>query len=108
MQSQWTAESAGGCANFPSWRTNPQFLVRSKRAKVFVLLSIPKEQVQQADFRSIGFYVLKLEDDSRVATLEPESLLKKAPFRKSHEGTPLQRFDRFDCRSQADRVLVGV
>jgi hypothetical protein len=59
-QSQWTSTTAGGCVNYASWRKNPQFLLRAS-GKVFVLLSIPKDQSKAANFKSLGFYVVKLE-----------------------------------------------
>ena len=42
VEDEWTDQTAGGCFNFPSWRTNPQFeLQTAEKTHAYFLLMQP-------------------------------------------------------------------
>jgi hypothetical protein len=52
-QGTWKGRTAGGCFNFPTWRNNPQYILKtSEKGKVTIELT-------QNEDNHIGFYVMK-------------------------------------------------
>jgi hypothetical protein len=61
VSGQWTAETAGGCRNHPSWNTNPQYQLVSKQdTTVFVSLKLRNRRVARVsgDYPAHGVLVL--------------------------------------------------
>lgn len=49
IEGQWTAESAGGCRNHPSWSTNPQYQVLCKKdSTAFISLKLRNRRVARS------------------------------------------------------------
>lgn len=60
-KSEWRGESAGGCANTPMWRHNPQFRLSPSKSG-WVHITVEQEQVPGRELTHIGFSVVKLSD----------------------------------------------
>ena len=77
---EWSEESAGGRISAGAWRKNPQYLLSTlDDSQLFICLSTKEEQ-------NLGFYITRANDRKRkIYTLDDESIIKKAPFRKSSE-----------------------
>jgi hypothetical protein len=56
LQGEWKGKSAGGCLNHPTWRFNPQFVVKITKP---VKLRIQLEQNPGNRIQFIGFYIIK-------------------------------------------------
>lgn len=60
---EWTNELSGGMHDLPSWRQNPQYMIKvTQPTKIFVVLSQPHHN-KYAPLNSISFHVVKNEDD---------------------------------------------
>jgi hypothetical protein len=56
IKGEWNRRTAGGCRNHPTCMSNPQFLIRTRKATlVTILVSIPYKE----GFDAIGFYILQ-------------------------------------------------
>jgi hypothetical protein len=55
LRSSWTAENSGGCKNYPTWKTNPSFIIDkiATTMDIVVVISQPDNQT----VLPIGFYV---------------------------------------------------
>lgn len=61
LEGAWTNETSGGCLNYPTWKSNPHFLLTvSKPTKAIVMVAqdIEKES-DSVSLNSIGFYITK-------------------------------------------------
>jgi len=90
LDGEWTADSAGGCFNFPSWRTNPQYeLVVGKETNAFFILMQPDPRMDKGKLivkgegdeggpkydHKIGMYVMKgHEQFSRKVIFDSEEI----------------------------------
>lgn len=62
VEGEWKGNTSGGCLNFPSWRSNPQFLVNVQQAGT---VRIELEQPHRDPLHFIGFYVVNMDDHGR-------------------------------------------
>ena len=60
----WTSANAGGCRNFPSWATNPQFLLKANKSSPVVIILSQDATDDPAAFLPIGFYVINKDGDN--------------------------------------------
>jgi len=89
--SEWGEGEAGGCVNYSTWRTNPQFfLIMDKKAKISVTL-----EQHSPVLKSIGFYLTK-GNGSQVVILAPEDLVVKSNFHKQRTVTVECVLDKSD------------
>jgi len=64
FKGSWKGRTAGGCFNYPTWRNNPQYLLKtSEKGKVVLELT-------QNEDNHIGFYVLKADGKIRFFPVE--------------------------------------
>jgi len=77
-ESEWTAKTGGGCANYKTWKLNPQLLMRvHKKSHITISLNQPDSRLQfqtgelgKADFDSLYGCSSGYEDDIGFAVFQ--------------------------------------
>jgi hypothetical protein len=82
IQGAWTQQTAGGCLNHTTWRSNPQYQLKAD-GRVTVRLSLPFNRAalntSDAERATIGFYLLK-SDGSRQVEVTKDNFVSKVTF----------------------------
>eukprot|EP01122_Echinamoeba_exundans_P012765 TRINITY_DN5421_c0_g1_i1.p1 TRINITY_DN5421_c0_g1~~TRINITY_DN5421_c0_g1_i1.p1 ORF type:complete len:1244 (+),score=206.12 TRINITY_DN5421_c0_g1_i1:107-3838(+) len=78
----WSAETAGGCLNSPSWIKNPKFLLRVKKAchATLVLTRSKDSKSSSAEVPFLGFYVFKGDQASASSLRKSDVVCKTKNF----------------------------
>eukprot|EP01062_Namystynia_karyoxenos_P069323 TRINITY_DN64837_c0_g1_i1.p1 TRINITY_DN64837_c0_g1~~TRINITY_DN64837_c0_g1_i1.p1 ORF type:complete len:1591 (+),score=580.01 TRINITY_DN64837_c0_g1_i1:76-4848(+) len=90
LRGSWGAATAGGCCRYASWRSNPQFLLRTRaagRVPTKVLISLSKgRDLEDNDERVIGFYLLRGDSGGRRKIfMADEDFAGEGPFQQASE-----------------------
>lgn len=125
VQSSWDAESAGGCFNFPSWRSNPQWEIRtSAETHAIFLLMQPDPRTIQGPCEGggaeggpqykhkIGMYVMKGSEQYRRKVLfdseeiEGDDVVDSTPYIQYREVQCNTMDEESESRLKADERFV--
>lgn len=87
VSGQWIkGVSSGGCPNYATWRSNPQFLLEVTAPKT--QLTIALEQAQLADLPAIGLYVFKTRpSEVKFPSLDAQDKVASTSFSPAPQGT---------------------
>lgn len=84
---QWVkGKTAGGCRNYKSWLSNPQFFMRLRARSEVVIILCQQQGTENLD-NSIGFYIIQTKDVGVVNNARKEDIVQKSIFRKDEEVT---------------------
>lgn len=84
QKSEWKDKSAGGCPQFPTFLSNPQFVLKADEPTHAVILLSQTERLEEFD--SIGFYIFETKSVKKIASVTQKDLLAKAEFSRSSEA----------------------
>eukprot|EP01129_Flabellula_baltica_P016956 TRINITY_DN9254_c0_g1_i1.p1 TRINITY_DN9254_c0_g1~~TRINITY_DN9254_c0_g1_i1.p1 ORF type:complete len:998 (+),score=248.60 TRINITY_DN9254_c0_g1_i1:24-2996(+) len=85
FKSEWTEQNAGGCMNFPTFSTNPQYLIRSEKdTQVFASILQPCHRYRRATtvkYEPVGIAIAekKIDDLFRQEAVNATSFLSNYP-----------------------------
>lgn len=84
IRGAWTDRTAGGSATYPSWRQNPQFLLRvHKQSDVHLYLT---QSMTSSTIEHLGWYIVRSDDSRHVMRLAQTRLMNNdLKFRKRME-----------------------
>eukprot|EP01065_Artemidia_motanka_P031427 TRINITY_DN3779_c0_g1_i1.p1 TRINITY_DN3779_c0_g1~~TRINITY_DN3779_c0_g1_i1.p1 ORF type:complete len:1589 (+),score=470.00 TRINITY_DN3779_c0_g1_i1:64-4830(+) len=90
IEGNWSAATSGGCKRHASWRSNPQYLLKTRvsgraATKVCIFLSKSIDE-EDEDERSIGFYLLRGDSGGRRKIfMTTEDFAGESAFRQTNE-----------------------
>eukprot|EP01113_Clastostelium_recurvatum_P035007 TRINITY_DN4820_c0_g1_i7.p1 TRINITY_DN4820_c0_g1~~TRINITY_DN4820_c0_g1_i7.p1 ORF type:complete len:702 (-),score=94.14 TRINITY_DN4820_c0_g1_i7:79-2184(-) len=93
VESEWDAQSAGGCANHATWRNNRQFSITlEKQTELSILLTQPDVRSRRELFKKryyhIGLYIIKCTNPThKVLDMPTEDVIWGHKFFESREVT---------------------
>ncbi|PRP85427.1 hypothetical protein PROFUN_06973 [Planoprotostelium fungivorum] len=97
FEDEWTMQTAGGSANFPSWKNGPQFGFELTRpTKVIISLSQKDARLEGSrDINyDIGFILLFAQDrKSRISQIKPNDVVGTTPFTSTREVSKKFKLD---------------
>jgi len=74
-QGQWVqGKTAGGCRNYKSWLSNPQFFMRFREKSEVVVILCQHTKSETVD-NSIGFYILRARGLTYIFVSPSQSLV---------------------------------
>ena len=84
IRGSWTDRTAGGSATYPSWRQNPQFLLRvQKQSDVHLYLT---QNMTNSQIEHLGWYIVRSDDGRHIMRLSQTRLMNNdLKFRKRME-----------------------
>lgn len=84
IRGAWTDRTAGGSATYPSWRQNPQFLLRvQKQSDVHLYLT---QNMTNSQIEHLGWYIVRSDDGRHIMRLSQTRLMNNdLKFRKRME-----------------------